>query len=34
MKKIKVGIAGLGEFGELHTMVFSQFPYVEVSMVC
>lgn len=34
MKKLRVGIAGLGEFGELHTMVFSQLPYVEVAMVC
>ena len=34
MKKLKVGIAGLGEFGELHAMVFSQLPYVELSMVC
>lgn len=34
MKRLKVGIAGLGEFGELHAMVFSQLPYVELSMVC
>ena len=34
MKKIKVGIAGLGEFGELHAMVFSQLPYVDLLMVC
>ena len=34
MKKLRVGIAGLGEFGELHTLVFSQLPYVEVAMVC
>jgi len=34
MKKLRVGIAGLGEFGELHTMVFSQLPYVEVARVC
>ncbi|MDD5697711.1 MAG: Gfo/Idh/MocA family oxidoreductase [Victivallaceae bacterium] len=34
MKKLRVGIAGLGEFGELHTLVFSQLPYVEVKRVC
>lgn len=34
MKKLRIGIAGLGEFGELHTMVFSQLPYVEVARVC
>jgi UDP-N-acetylglucosamine 3-dehydrogenase len=34
MKKLRVGIAGLGEFGELHAMVFSQIPYIELARVC
>ncbi|MDD5727583.1 MAG: Gfo/Idh/MocA family oxidoreductase [Victivallales bacterium] len=34
MRKLRVGIAGLGEFGELHTLVFSQLPYVEIGRVC
>ncbi|MFA6714867.1 MAG: Gfo/Idh/MocA family oxidoreductase [Victivallaceae bacterium] len=34
MRKLRIGIAGLGEFGELHTLVFSQLPYVEVRRVC
>ncbi|MEN6357566.1 MAG: Gfo/Idh/MocA family oxidoreductase [Armatimonadota bacterium] len=34
MKKLRVGIVGLGEFGELHVTAFSQIPYVEITRVC
>ncbi|MCX6991730.1 MAG: Gfo/Idh/MocA family oxidoreductase [Kiritimatiellaeota bacterium] len=34
MKKLRVGVAGLGDFGLLHMKVFSQIPYVEITRVC
>ena len=34
MKKLRVGIAGLGDFGLLHLTVLSQLPYVEITRVC
>ncbi len=32
--EVRVGIAGLGEFGELHLRVFSQIPSVKVTRIC
>lgn len=34
MKKLRVGVAGLGDFGLLHLTVLSQLPYVEITRVC
>ena len=34
MKELRVGIAGLGEFGELYCTILSQIPYVRVTRVC
>jgi UDP-N-acetylglucosamine 3-dehydrogenase len=34
MEKLRVGIAGLGYFGELHTIAFTSLPYVQVTRVC
>lgn len=34
MKKLRVGIAGLGGFGELYVTILSQIPYVQITRVC
>ena len=34
MEKLRVGVIGLGEFGEIHTQVLSGLPNVDVVAVC
>jgi predicted dehydrogenase len=34
VKELRVGIAGLGEFGELYCTILSQIPYVKITRVC
>lgn len=34
MEKLRVGIAGLGNFGELHLLAFAQLPYVRITRLC
>ena len=34
MKTLRVGVAGLGEFGELYCTILSQIPYVKIERVC
>ena len=34
MNKLRIGVAGLGEFGELYCTILSQIPYVKIVRVC
>ncbi len=34
MRELRVGIAGLGEFGELYCTILSRIPYVRITRVC
>lgn len=34
MKRLRVGLVGLGEFGELYAKILAQLPYIELAMVC
>lgn len=34
MKKIKIGIIGLGHLGKIHTRIYSDFRNVEITFVC